>query len=94
MTESCDNRVFGISVRPRERGLLLRKKTQWLEVATAPFSAFQTIHKKQGCNSIKNTVAKRGDNRVFGISDHPQERGLLLRNPVFGVSDPPREIRL
>ena len=44
-----------------------------------PFSVFQTVHKKQGCNSVKNTVAEKGDDHVFGVSDRPRERGLQLR---------------
>ena len=70
------NPVFGVSDRPRERGLQLRKKTQWLKRVTIVFSALQSIRRKEGCNSIKNTVAERGDDRVFGVSDHPQETGL------------------
>ena len=41
-----------------------------------PFSVFQTVHKKQGCNSVKNTVAEKGDDHVFGVSDRPREIGL------------------
>jgi len=46
---------------------------------TTVFPVFQTVREKLGCNFIKNTVAKRGDNRVFGVSEHPQETGLQLR---------------
>jgi len=45
-------------------------------VVITPFSVFQTVRGKQGYNSVKNTVAKRCDNRVFGVSDRPQETGL------------------
>ena len=49
-------------------------------MVTTPFSVFQTIHKKQGCNSIKNTVAKRGDNRVFGVSEDPRGNRVVTPN--------------
>jgi len=45
-------------------------------VVITPFSVFQSIRGEEGCNSIKNTVAKRGDNRVFGVSEHSRETGL------------------
>ena len=43
---------------------------------TIVFSAFQTVRRKEGCNSIKNTMAKRGDDHVFSVSERPQETGL------------------
>ena len=56
------------------------------------FSAFQTVRRKQGYNSVKNTVAEKGDNRVFGISEDPREnRVVTLLNDwkmkEFGIPD-------
>ena len=61
-------------------------------MVTIAFSAFQTVRRKEGCNSVKNTVAKRGDNRVFGVSGSLQEnRVVTLLNDwemkEFGIPD-------
>ena len=59
---------------------------------TTPFSAFQTDRGKEGCNSVKNTMAKHGDNRVFGVSEHPRENRVVTPNndwkmKKFGIPD-------
>ena len=56
------------------------------------FSAFQSIRGKEGCYSVKNTVAERGDNRVSGVSDRPRgNRVVTLLNDwemkEFGIPD-------
>ena len=38
------------------------------------FSVFLTMFGKVGRNSIKNTVAEKGDDR--GVLEHPRETGL------------------
>jgi len=40
-------------------------------VVITPFSVFQTVRRKEGCNSIKNTMAESCDNCVSGVSDPP-----------------------
>ena len=68
VAEGGDDRVFGISEHPR--GCNSVKDGGW-KVVTIVFSAFQSIRRKQGCNSIKNTVAESCDDRIFGVSDRP-----------------------
>ena len=65
-----------MSRQVRGKIMLFPSKCEGFAVVTTPFSVFQTVHKKQGCYSVKNTVAERGDDRVFGVSEHPQETGL------------------
>ena len=64
-------------------------KCEGFAVVITSFSVFQSIRGKEGCNSIKNTMAESCDNPVFGVSEHPRENRVItlitLGNETFAI---------